>query len=609
MCSLVLLTATVTALVSERVLLSRLEPRELAQLASDTRIATERLAAVVGAARADVLAFAGGAPVLGVLAARAGGGVDPRDGSTEAQWRDRLEQSLLAQLEAKPDYLQIRLIGRDDLGREIVRVDRAGLNSAPRVVAGNLLQQKGTRPYFRDTIAMAAGQVYLSPIELNQENGKIEVPHRPVLRIASPVPGPDGAMVAIVIVNIDMARVFAEVRAAVPEDREFVVMNRNGHYLLGPDPVLDFGFELGRPAGLADRFPGLAPLGRRTGLFTDREGNDFALAVEPLRFGPNTQVFAAQTVPYATFAAVARATNRAMALGGLFAVGAAAALALFLARSLARPLTQVTRALQDFRGDTLPDLPRNIPGEIGRLSEAVTRMAQDIHEKSASLGRSNAELEQFAYSVSHDLKGPLTTISGLLDIGLDDLDGGDVAGCRAVLRDALEVCRRNAAKIEAVLDIARAGTGPVPVVPVDLAAEVRLIWHDLTGSLAKPPDLSLSVDGPAAFTTERQTLLTICENLLSNAVRYVDRGKPVQWVRVRGRISATGLDLEFADNGIGIPGAHHAQVFGMFNRFSERSGSGLGLSLVKKHVDRLKGKISFESSGEGTSFVLSLPAG
>jgi signal transduction histidine kinase len=95
---------------------------------------------------------------------------------------------------------------------------------------------------------------------------------------------------------------------------------------------------------------------------------------------------------------------------------------------------------------------------------------------------------------------------------------------------------------------------------------------------------------------------------MSNAIRYHDPGKPAPWVRVRCRTTEAGLDIEVADNGIGIPARHHAEVFGMFNRFSERSGSGLGLSLVKKHVDRLKGKISFESSGEGTSFVLSLPA-
>jgi signal transduction histidine kinase len=566
-----------------------------------------RLAAVVEVARADVLALSASAAAQGVLRSRAAGGIDPVDGSSEAAWRARLARAMVGELAAKPDYLQFRLIGREADGRELVRVDRSGAGPVPVVTAEADLQAKGGRPYFGATLALAPGEISVSPIELNRERDGIEVPHRPVLRVATPVSGPDGRAAGILVINIDMARVFAAMRAAAA-DRDLLVLNAEGQYLLGPEAGLDFGFELGRPAGLADRFPSQAALSRRAGLATDRNGERFALALEPMALGGRPEIYVALTVPYRQFAALADAAVRAMVIGALFATGSAALLALAMARSLARPIGQITGALQSFRGEALPALPRRARGEIGRLSEAVGVMAQDIVEKSATLKRSNAELEQFAYSVSHDLKGPMTTIAGLLDIGLEDLKAGDSERCRATLADALEICRRNASKIEAVLDIARAGTDPVPVVAVDLAAELRLIWHDLTGTLTAPPELALTIEGLPAFVTERQTLLTIFENLLSNAIRYCDRGKPDPWVRVRGRIGEAGLEIEIADNGIGIPAEHHARVFSMFNRFSEQSGSGLGLSLVKKHVDRLKGTIGFESGGDVTRFTLSLPA-
>src|ERR1019366_2028608 len=112
-------------------------------------------------------------------------------------------------------YSQFRFIGIDDGQREVFRVDRAGRNGAIRVGPDAELQRKGDQPYFKDTIKLAAGEIYVSPIDLNEENGVIERPHVPTLRVAAPVFAPDGKPAGVVIVNVDMRPAFDRIRSSL----------------------------------------------------------------------------------------------------------------------------------------------------------------------------------------------------------------------------------------------------------------------------------------------------------------------------------------------------------------------------------------------------------
>ena len=162
-------------------------PGQLERAEMRTQLLAKEIQAVVDAARADVTGFHSTA-IDGIVRAALAGGVDPRDGTTLDQWRAQLASRLAAELAAKPIYRQFRVIGVADGGREIVRVDppraaRRDPECARRRTAtqsGSLLRQTGDQS--------AAGRwVYVSPIDLNRENGVIEVPHIPTLRIATPI--------------------------------------------------------------------------------------------------------------------------------------------------------------------------------------------------------------------------------------------------------------------------------------------------------------------------------------------------------------------------------------------------------------------------------------
>lgn len=233
---------------------------------------------------------------------------------------------------------------------------------------------------------------------------------------------------------------------------------------------------------------------------------------------------------------------------------------------------------------------------------------REITEKADALAEMNTELSHFAYSASHDLKAPLATVAGLLDLCLEDLSAGNGAEARENIAAAVETVQRAARKVEAILSIARAGRSPLAPETFAVEQDMRAIWADLTAGTGDVPRLDFDLDGAGMVTAERQTLGVILENLASNAIRYADPAKPDRWVRLRARSDADGLKLSFADNGLGIPAAAQPFVFQMFKRLDDRSQDGLGLSLVQKHVERMGGCIDLTSDvGVGTEFTVTLP--
>lgn len=243
------------------------------------------------------------------------------------------------------------------------------------------------------------------------------------------------------------------------------------------------------------------------------------------------------------------------------------------------------------------------------LSERVAT-AKAIEAKNQELEAFNIELTQFAYSASHDLKAPLSSIAGLLNLCLEDLNENNQDELRQNLHKAMEISQRSAQKVEGILEIARAGRGTLPPEMVELKPITLEVWNDLTGRGSEVSELEIEIRGLERVCVERPTLKLIIENILSNALRYRDAEKPVHTVHVKYDIEVDVLNLSIADNGIGIPKVRHASVFAMFKRLDERSGDGLGLTLVHKQVTRLGGSISFSSSvGVGTTFNISIPIG
>nr|WP_231134032.1 PAS domain S-box protein [Motilibacter deserti] len=241
--------------------------------------------------------------------------------------------------------------------------------------------------------------------------------------------------------------------------------------------------------------------------------------------------------------------------------------------------------------------------------EELRRANEELSAANDALARTNAELDRFTAAVAHDLKNPLTSISGYSEL-LSDLCGGALP---AEGLHALDAVRRNADRmrtlIDDLLDYARAGSEPLRLGPVDSAVVVAEVVADIAPAIEGAGG-RVRV-GPLPQVHAHRTLLRqLVANLVGNALKYVAPG-----VRPQVAVDAApGGDGEWvftvADNGIGVPADAVERIFRMFAREARRGyeGTGIGLATCQRIVERHGGRIWVRPGDEGGSvFAFTLP--
>lgn len=248
--------------------------------------------------------------------------------------------------------------------------------------------------------------------------------------------------------------------------------------------------------------------------------------------------------------------------------------------------------------------------DVEGIPQFLLGISEDITERKQAedaLRRSNAELEQFAYVVSHDLKAPLRGISSLANWLASDY--GDALGTEGQEQLHLMIGRvkRMNALIEGILAYSRASRIREP----EIAVDVTQVVQSTIDLLAPPPHIQIEV--AAALPTvwcEPTRIAQVFQNLLSNAIKYMD--KPAGRIGVscvrQGGFWRFGIE----DNGPGIEEQYFGKIFQLFQTLAARDkveGTGVGLSIVQKIVELQGGRIWLESRvGEGTTFYFTVPA-
>ena len=395
MVAMVVIAAAVIEIVILQGIESTILPRARERMDAQVRLLAAELDNYVGGARADVRSFLSAAALDGIVRAHRNKGYHPDDGTAEEVWRTRFAQRLIAELKAKPAYLQFAIVGVADGGRELVRVDRFGANGAVRSVPDFELQRRGDADYMAEIMSSGRGEIYVSSIGLNREHGELEWPPSPVLRVAAPIFDADGTLFGALIINLDMRPIFSSIKASQSADESTFLVNERGDYLLHPDASREFGFEFGRSYRIQDDFPVFASLLTSNGVwkesFDGPGGRDLVAAGVRVKFSPKTGVAVAQVVPYSTIMAPVRSIGFSALLGGLAVAIGAVVLAIVLARSLTKPLRQMIEAVKAFGRDEPMAVPLSAGGEIGLLARTFERMAVDIGEKSSQLNRETEE--------------------------------------------------------------------------------------------------------------------------------------------------------------------------------------------------------------------------
>jgi signal transduction histidine kinase len=240
------------------------------------------------------------------------------------------------------------------------------------------------------------------------------------------------------------------------------------------------------------------------------------------------------------------------------------------------------------------------------LQDELTQRQDLINELEAK----NAELERFTYTVSHDLKSPLVTITGFLGFLEQDALSGNIERIKSGVNRISGAAQKMQALLNDLLELSRVGRLMNPPEDIPFTEIVNEAIDRVHGSIN---EIDAVVETQPEFPVihgDRVRLVEVVQNLIDNALKY---SNPETRTRVEIGTDGTnekGSPVFFVrDNGIGIDPQYHERIFGLFNKLDNSSkGTGIGLSLVKRIIEVHNGRIWVESQlGQGSTFFFSLP--
>jgi len=249
---------------------------------------------------------------------------------------------------------------------------------------------------------------------------------------------------------------------------------------------------------------------------------------------------------------------------------------------------------------------------VRKWAETEREALIDILEKQkVELEEKNAELIQFTYTVSHDLKSPLVTINGYLGYLEQDATSGNIERLKKDTRRIQEAANKMHKLLTELLELSRVGRLMNQSEDVPFNSLVNDAMDIVHGQIEK---LHITVQTHLNLPTvrgDRQRLTEVLQNLIDNAAKYMgDQPNPLIEIGQHGEEDGKPI-LFVRDNGIGIAPEYHERIFGLFNKLDARSdGTGVGLALVKRIIEFHGGRIWVQSeAGKGSTFYFTMPCG
>lgn len=241
----------------------------------------------------------------------------------------------------------------------------------------------------------------------------------------------------------------------------------------------------------------------------------------------------------------------------------------------------------------------------------VARDVTELKETEMQLKRANEELEAFAYRTSHDLRSPLVSSNRLLKFIKEDIAKGKLEKAERhidLVRSSLDGLD---SLVSDLLDLTK--------IEHDTAIESEVNVKELVDAALKKlsylegfsrTEISTHFEGHSTTLMDKDLIRQVVENLVSNAIKYQDPEVETGFVDVNVCCDDQFFELSVSDNGLGIPEKFRDRLFTMFNRFHSNVafGSGLGLYMIRKTVEKLEGDLDYEPLEQGSKFTVKIPA-
>jgi len=249
----------------------------------------------------------------------------------------------------------------------------------------------------------------------------------------------------------------------------------------------------------------------------------------------------------------------------------------------------------------------HIDGHQVRIT--AVRDITDRKQTEVELQKKNVDMEQFIYTISHDLRTPLVTIKTFMGYLEGDMDGGDRERVAQDIQFIHSAADKMRLLLDELLEISRVDRVEMPHVKVSLMEVLTEVLDSMAGVISERKVVIRLPETDPVLHVDRQRFCQIWQNLIENAIKYsCEECIPRIEIGVRQESGDTAFFVK--DNGIGIDPLYHKRIFGIFDKLDPKSpGAGLGLSMVQRIVEKYGGRIWVESEGNGIGacFFFTLP--
>lgn len=299
-------------------------------------------------------------------------------------------------------------------------------------------------------------------------------------------------------------------------------------------------------------------------------------------------------------------------------------LSVYTGHSIASRLSALSRHAKSIQltGDLSQPTPRSGTDEVGSLAESfeqmrlslhqytesLTAQAENLAELSQSLESQNLEMEQFVYTVSHDLKSPLVSCKGLLGLLKEDLKDKDYGAVNDSVERLEQATDQLNQIIEDLLMLSRIGRKSLNLTNIDAHELVCELIDELDDRIAEAGARIDVSDHLPEVIADKTDLRRVFENLLTNALKY-SRNSDDPNITIGGAKDSKEIRYFVRDRGPGIDPRFHERIFGLFQRLdSDQPGTGVGLASVAKILNLHGGRVWVESEvGRGATFWIAFP--
>lgn len=530
--------------------------------------------------------------------------------------RHELENIFYTYVKEHSDYFQLRYI--DKSGMEIVRVDRNDKNAKTQILNNYELSDKSDRYYFQEALKLANKKIYVSALDLNIENGEIQVPHIPTIRFATPVYSEENTIEGVIVLNIFADKILDLVKMA--SFTNTALIDQDGYFIYNSinkemewSRYLDTGYILDDYVNNINYFISNF---RQKNFLTDindiehnKNHHHFFYKVNFDDIYPeNFWIIVTNTNNNEFYNNYEIIKNNIFSYLTFFIILAVAIFTFFMIL-FTKPLKYLKTAINNLNiGNYDFSIPVIGDDELGQISKKINSLVKNFRKK-------DKEKYDFIASASHQLRTPSSTVRMYLNLLEEE-----------ILKDSKqfkykeywqEISRGNRTVVTILDDMLKY----IEIGESYFASELKNIniFETVNMVIAKYQEtidnkklkISIKLPKKLAVRAEEDRFKELMLNLIANAIDYSnDEGKIL--IKATRTKDNDFIKFEIKDNGIGIPKEEHINIFSKFyrakNAYSKKSvGSGLGLTIAKKIVEGHGGKLWFTSDKDkGTSMFFTI---